>query len=322
MSSFAGLRRQPRRRASESGSCRERRPRQAHRASRVTIELPVATTLLASARYSASASVNERRKSLGEALMCSHARREAHRILYSGAVRCAAAMILAGCFTRPDPPRGVADDSRSADATLGGIRLLGESSIAVLGSGAEVALAPPPPLATTLVVAVGVYPGTTTTVADTAGNVYTKVSAVATPAGAWLTMFYSTNVITADPFMVYATAPSATEVTLAVHVYADVAGFGGSSAQSGTSATPSSGPVSVTVAGALAFGAVSHDTDVTTSPGANYMVRTVATENSSMVPLVTEDRMIEPGSGPVTATFGLSSSSGWGCGLMMFNPEP
>jgi hypothetical protein len=174
-----------------------------------------------------------------------------------------------------------------------------------------------------VVVAIGIYDGTIQTVTDSAGNQYGEPQAVPqTAAGGNLHVLYAPNVVTATPFTVTVTSSvsDTLELTLAIHAYRGAAAepFDQSNAKAGgPDFTPTSGPVTTTLDGELYFGAMSHDSNVITTPGGGFTVREIPTEDPANVPMATEDR-----SGPartnVAATFVLDAQATWACALLTF----
>lgn len=232
-----------------------------------------------------------------------------------------ALLAVAGCFTKPDPPLGVVVDAASPDAAPQGIVYVRGASLAVNVNTVEVTINPPPPPSSTIVVAVCTYQNFPPLITDTAGNIYEIGNNITTPANGHLTVRYAVNAQVANPFRVTATATSAIQVSLAVHVYTGISGFTASSGQSGQSAGPMSGPVPVTANETLVFAALSHDDTVTTTAGPTFTLRQVPTETSAQCPLATEDAIVPGGSASsISPSFILSASSSWGSISAAFAP--
>lgn len=190
----------------------------------------------------------------------------------------------------------------------------------------SVTLNHPPDPAHTLIVVAGTYPRPPAmpVVLDNASNVYLQIPvSVTTTGGATLTVFYAHGFQTMDPFTVTATASTASELTMSVLEYAGIdpaSPIDAVHAGSGFSAMPDSGSIATAVDGELYLGIASHDDQVQTMHGPEYVLREVATDDIMFVPLVTEDK--SGMSQTTSAMFELTAASAWGCLIVTFRPAP
>lgn len=184
-----------------------------------------------------------------------------------------------------------------------------------------VAFAVPPAAGSLVVVALATFQGDLATLTDSDQNVYVEGVIATSPAMGKLAIYYATAIrSTSAPFVVTATVLASTvghEVSMAIHEYAGVAVRDQHTGTTGIASQPSCGPVTPTSDLELVVAAVSHDAQVTTTAGAGFALRQIATDDTgTFVPLATEDQL--DARGPITATFTLSEKSDWACALVTF----
>ena len=236
-------------------------------------------------------------------------------------------LLSAGCdqvFGLSERDAGANGDAKTDADGGGGIRYV-QSKSTVKNGVATLSLAFDQPVQAgdLVVVAVGTYDVNLTSVTDSAANQYQEPGSVAqTPARGNLHVLYAPNVVTVTPFTVTVTASVVgnAELTLAIHAYrgAAAAPFDQSSTLiGGPDLSPTSGQVTTTVDGELYFGALVHDTTVTTMAGGGFMLREVPTDSDANVPLATED-LVGPARAKVAATFQLDTPAAWACSLLTF----
>jgi len=166
--------------------------------------------------------------------------------------------------------------------------------------------------------------GDTLTVSDANGNVYRKAVqfnvTVDQPAGDTLAIFYAEN-IKAGANTITVASSIATTLRFAILEYAGVAlmnSLDGSAATQGTSATPTSGPVTTTAAGDLLLAAIASANGRTFTAGGGYVIqdRVPAAPNTKLV----AEHQIQAAAGTASATAALSASDNWGAALAAFRP--
>ena len=164
--------------------------------------------------------------------------------------------------------------------------------------------------------------GATLTVSDATGNVYRKAVqlnvTVDQPAGHTLAIFYAEN-IKAGPNTITVASTIATTLRFAILEYAGVAltnSLDRSAATQGTSATPTSGPVTTTAAGDLLLAAIASANGRTFTAGGGYVIqdRVPAAPNTKLV----AEHQIQAAAGTVSATAALSASDNWGAAMAAF----
>ena len=172
-----------------------------------------------------------------------------------------------------------------------------------------------------MVVAVGTFRATLSTVEDSAGNPYyiTALSPADSQVGqTWIAL--APIAMTADPFVVTATAlptgiASDVEVSVTADEYAGVpaATAPASSAKAlGTTLKTNCGEITV-AKGDLVFAAITVDGGGAIGPGSGFVVRhDPTTVTTTQIPLAVEDALQAP-EGGLTPSFQISSATGWGC---------
>lgn len=247
--------------------------------------------------------------------------------------------LLCGCdnlfgLSRIEADAPAADDAHALDATPSGSLVY--SGTVSSATDLDVSFATAPVAGSMIVVFVSTFKNVLDTVSDDAGNTYslTPVHPATSEGGSQLWLLYAAGAMTVPEFRIHIAShaaenslPDESETSAVVLAYPgsslafDLVSYN-AGVGSGTAIVQDCGAVT-TLPGAIVVAGVSHDFQGTTTAGAGYNLRAIASESYlTNATLAVEDAMVGDDGDPATPLFSTTYTTGapaWVCATATFH---